>query len=158
MNTSRQPHTVSLLAAVAAAAVMLGACSRSDDATVGERVDGAVAQAEQKLDQAGAEAREKMDQARVATERAAEQAKDKMAGAAEAVSNTVADAAVTASVNAELAKDPKLSALQINVDTTNGHVRLSGKAPDADSRERATRLASAVKGVTHVENRLEVGG
>ena len=58
----------------------------------------------------------------------------------------------------ELAKDDKLSALKINVDTSNGRVMLSGKAPDAESRERATRLAANVKGVMQVDNRLEIGG
>lgn len=72
--------------------------------------------------------------------------------------SAVEDAAVTATINAELAKDPKLSALKIDVDTSNGRVSLKGKAPDADSRERATQIASAVRGVQSVDNQLEIGG
>lgn len=71
--------------------------------------------------------------------------------------SAVEDAAVTATINAELAKDPKLSALKIDVDTSNGRVSLKGKAPDADSRERATQIASAVRGVQSVDNQLQVG-
>jgi len=74
------------------------------------------------------------------------------------VGDKVADAAITASVNAELAKDAQLSALKINVDTSAGHVMLRGTAPSPDARERATRLAMAVKGVTAVDNQLEVRG
>ncbi|MBI3369988.1 MAG: BON domain-containing protein, partial [Burkholderiales bacterium] len=51
-----------------------------------------------------------------------------------------------------------LSALRIDVDTNNGNVRLSGVAPSVTARERASRLAAAVKGVNSVDNRLEVRG
>lgn len=71
--------------------------------------------------------------------------------------SAVEDAAVTATINAELAKDPKLSALKIDVDTSNGRVSLKGKAPDTDSRERATQIASAVRGVQSVDNQLQIG-
>ncbi|MFT3818255.1 MAG: BON domain-containing protein [Rubrivivax sp.] len=148
MNRNR--HTVrntTVLATAAAALLMLGACNRQDDRTVGEKIDSAVASAERKA-----------EEAKTATERAADQAGQKMEDAATRVGDAVSDAAVTAGVNAELAKDPKLSALQINVDTSNGRVMLSGKAPDAESRERATQLAANVKGVTQVDNRLEIGG
>lgn len=134
MNNSRSTRTITLVAA-AVAALSLGACSRNDDRTVGQQVDTAIAKTEQKA-----------EEAKAATERAAE-----------TVSEKVADAAVTASINAELARDPALSALKIDVDTTNGRVMLSGKAPDAAARERATALAAAVKGVTSVDNRLQVG-
>ena len=66
------------------------------------------------------------------------------------------DASITIGVNAELAKDSTLSALRINVDTSNGRVMLSGSAPDKTSRDRATQLAQSVKGVVSVDNRLEI--
>lgn len=72
--------------------------------------------------------------------------------------SAVEDAAVTATINAELAKDPKLSALRIDVDTSNGRVSLKGTAPDADSRDRATQIANAVRGVQSVDNQLQIGG
>jgi len=98
-----------------------------------------------------------MADAKVATERAADQVARSVESAADKVGASVSDAAVTASINAELARDPSLSAFKIDVDTTNGRVLLSGKAPDAAARERATTLASGVKGVTSVENRLQIG-
>jgi osmotically-inducible protein OsmY len=75
---------------------------------------------------------------------------------AERAGDAIGDAAITASVNAELARDNELSALGINVDTANGRVTLSGNAPNEAARERATQLASAVRGVTSVDNELRV--
>lgn len=75
-------------------------------------------------------------------------------------SNTVAaasDMTITAKVNAALAVDDQLKATQINVDTRDGQVTLSGQAPSAQSRERATTLAAAVDGVKQVKNQLVVG-
>ena len=69
---------------------------------------------------------------------------------------SVDDAGITVAVNAALAGDPKLSALKIDVDTSNGRVELKGSAPDDSSRRRATDLARAVKGVVAVDNRLVV--
>jgi len=57
-------------------------------------------------------------------------------------------------VNAKLAADSGLSALRINVDTVGGRVALSGDAPDAAARDRATALVRSVDGVTNVDNRL----
>ena len=73
------------------------------------------------------------------------------------VSQATTDMAITAKVNAALAVDDKLKATQINVDTREGQVTLTGAAPDAQSRERATTLASAVDGVKQVNNQLVVG-
>ncbi|MET0517392.1 MAG: BON domain-containing protein, partial [Burkholderiaceae bacterium] len=55
-----------------------------------------------------------------------------------------------------LAKDSELSALSINVDTRDGRVALKGKAPTLAARDRATQLASAVKGVVSVDNQLVI--
>ena len=73
------------------------------------------------------------------------------------VSQATTDMAITAKVNAALAVDDKLKATQINVDTREGQVTLTGAAPDAQSRERATTLATAVDGVKQVNNQLVVG-
>ncbi|MDN3920648.1 BON domain-containing protein [Roseateles violae] len=81
---------------------------------------------------------------------------DKAQQGANKVAASTEDAAITAKVKAELAKDPSLSALRINVDTQDGLVSLSGSAPDASAREHATRVAAAVKGVLSVDNRLVV--
>ena len=78
--------------------------------------------------------------------------------AAADVKEAVADTAITASVKAGLAKDPDLSALQINVDTTNGAVSLQGTAPTTAAKERAAAIVREVKGVKSVTNLLKVQG
>lgn len=83
-------------------------------------------------------------------------APDQAQQAADASTSKAKDAMITTAVNAELARDSKLSALGIDVDTNDGRVELQGSAPDADSRERATQLASSVDGVKSVDNKLTV--
>ncbi|MGQ3054240.1 MAG: BON domain-containing protein [Roseateles sp.] len=77
--------------------------------------------------------------------------------AADSTVSTATDMTITAKVNAALAVDDQLKATQINVDTRDGQVTLSGQAPDAQSRERATTLVSAIDGVKQVNNQLVVG-
>jgi osmotically-inducible protein OsmY len=70
------------------------------------------------------------------------------------VSAAIDDTGISAKVKAALAVDPALSASRIDVQTDNGVVRLSGPAPDAAAKERATVLAAAPQGVRAVDNRL----
>ena len=139
----KQPHhttpRLTLLATLALAAA-LGACSRQpdDELSAGQRVDNATADAKR-------EGREVLADARMSANEAA----DKTA-------QVTADMGITAKVNAALVADDQLKATQINVDTRDGQVTLSGQAPDAQSRERATTLAAAVDGVKQVNNQLVV--
>lgn len=146
------------LIGLVALAVSLAACTRHDDKSAGEQLDAAIAKTEQKTEQAQASAERQLAEAKADTVAAADKVEAKVKSTADMVGDKVADAAITASVNAELAKDSQLSALKINVDTNAGAVALRGTAPTADARERATRLAKAVKGVTSVDNQLEVRG
>jgi len=68
----------------------------------------------------------------------------------------VDDAAITASVTAGLAKDAELSAKQISVVTRAGSVKLTGPAPSAEAKARASDIAKSVSGVASVDNQLEV--
>ena len=128
-----------LVLAVAATAVLLAGCDRSNqDRTAGQKLDATVARAEQKSEEIKTDI------------------KNSTANAVNAVADKTRDAAITAAVNAELVRDSKLSALKIDVDTTDGRVVLRGTAPDTASVERAKVLASAVSGVVSVENALTV--
>ena len=132
--------------AIAATAVLLAACGKNDDnMTAGQKLDAAVATAEQKSDAAKADIKQEMAEAKVDAQHAAN-----------TVGEKIDDAMITASINAELAKDPSLSALKINVDTSNGAVTLNGSAPSSVAKDRATSLASTVKGVTSVDNKLVI--
>ena len=81
---------------------------------------------------------------------------DKAGQMASEAGDKMADATITAAVAAELALDKDLSALKVDIETTDGRVALRGTAPSADARDRATLLAEAVKGVRSVDNRLTV--
>lgn len=159
----------STLALAAAAMLTLGACSKTDDRTAGEKLDSTVAKTEQRAAEAKSDVSQGMANAKTEAQQAADRAAaavdkgtDKAAAAIDNATGkagqALSDAGITTSINAELAKDSTLSALKINVDTADGKVVLRGSAPSTDARERATRLAQAVKGVTGVDNRLEVRG
>jgi len=137
------------LAAAVAASLALAACDRQGDSTVGQ--SGADSTAPATQNNAGTQIREDARQLGQDMKAAGSDAADAMARGA-------ADATITAKVNAALAADDALKAIKINVDTTNGHVRLSGTAPSTEARQRATTLASAVEGVVQVDNRLTVDG
>lgn len=155
MNASR--HSLAPLAIALAAAFTLAACNRNDDGmTAGQKVDETVARAEQRADEAKASMDRNTEQAQSTVRDAAQDAKQAAANAGDKVAAAVSDAAITTSVNAELAKDDKLSAIKINVDTEQGRVALRGTAPDAESKDRATRIAANVKGVMAVDNQLTI--
>lgn len=139
-----------------AVAISLAACNKQEDKTAGQQLDQAIATTEQRAEAAKAEVQQEVAQAKANTAAAADDMSAKMKETADKVGNKVDDAAITATVNAELAKDSQLSALKINVDTSSGRVLLRGTAPNSDARERATNLTKAVKGVTSVDNQLEV--
>ena len=141
-TTTRIP----LLAALAVAAA-LTACSRNndEDLTAGQRLDGAVADAKREANETKRDAQQAMNDAEMKASRAADR-----------TAEVTTDMAITAKVNAALAVDDTLKATQINVDTRQGQVTLTGQAPDAQSRERAATLASAVDGVKQVNNQLVV--
>lgn len=137
-----------LLSAAVVLATSLGltACNREEEKrTVSQKVDSTIAKVEQQAGQAATEVKKGVDAARATT-----------GETIDAVGNKVKDAAITTAVNAELARDRSLSALKIDVDTSNGRVFLRGSAPDEQARERATQLALRVDGVVSVVNELQV--
>lgn len=127
-------HHTAFLTAIAVAAALTACAKRDEDTTAGQRVDGTSADARPS-------------------------GQDVQRGAAPAAETTsvTGDMAITAKVNAALVADDQLKAMQINVDTREGQVTLTGQAPDAQSRERATTLVTAVDGVKNVDNQLVVG-
>jgi hyperosmotically inducible protein len=70
----------------------------------------------------------------------------------EAVDDTV----ITSTIKASLVQDPTTKARQIEVETYRGVVQLSGFVDTAASKSRAEELAQKTKGVTRVDNNLEV--
>ncbi|MET0312105.1 MAG: BON domain-containing protein [Burkholderiaceae bacterium] len=144
------------LASVMVLVLALAACQKNDGETVGQKVDAAIAKTEQAAKEAKADVQAAANDAKPGVKDAAQDVKDATKDAAAVVAEKTGDAAITASVNAELAKDPDLSAIKINVDTKDGKVTLSGPAPTSGAKDRATTLAKNVKGVTSVDNQLAV--
>jgi osmotically-inducible protein OsmY len=149
MNTAqiaqRSTHRIASVLAVSALALGLAACSKSEDATVGQRLDSAVDRTEQAA-----------TDARIKAESAMQSAENKVQQGSTTAMEKIDDATITAQVSAGLAKDPDLSAIKINVDTVNGSVTLNGPATTPAAKERAETIATAVKGVTSVNNQLTV--
>jgi osmotically-inducible protein OsmY len=133
---------------IATTAVLLSltACGQKEEATVGQKIDGAMTSTEQ----AALQARQDMESTAADIKREGEQA-------VQSVTTAATDMAITTKVKAALAADDQLSALKIEVDTVQGVVSLTGPAPSAEASERATTLAKAVEGVTEVQNKLVVG-
>lgn len=68
----------------------------------------------------------------------------------------VDDSVITAKVKAALVADPTTKAHQINVETFNGTVQLSGFVDTAKARERAVQVAKGIEGVRNVKNDMEL--
>lgn len=87
---------------------------------------------------------------------AANRAANKVESAAEKVAAKADDAATTVKVKARLMAEPGIDSLQIDVDTSNGRVTLTGEVYTPQNRARAKELASSVEGVTGVVDRLSI--
>lgn len=70
----------------------------------------------------------------------------------------VDDVTIGTKLKAALAADPELSALKINVDTTQGAVKLKGEVKTIALRRKAEELARGIEGVKSVDNQLMITG
>ena len=152
----RPAHRIASILAVSALALGLAACGKTEEPTVGQRLDSAVEKTEQAAADARVKAESAMQSAETKMEQGAANAEATAKDAANTAKGAIDDATITAQVNAGLAKDPDLSALKINVDTVNGKVTLNGPAPSTVARDRAETIAKIVTGVTSVNNQLVV--
>ena len=71
-------------------------------------------------------------------------------------SERVDDAAITAKVKSALAGDPRTKAHQVNVETREGTVQLSGFVDSSEAKSTAEQLARAVDNVKSVDNEIDV--
>ena len=68
------------------------------------------------------------------------------------------DPGITTSVKSNLAADDTVKAYQIDVDTQEGVVTLSGNVPSAAAKQRAVALARETDGVRNVVDNITVAG
>lgn len=142
---------------IVCAAITLSACNRTDSTdTAGKKLDRVVASTEKATAKAEASAKASIDAAEAKVRETGANVKEAAKSASANMGKSVADAAIVTSVSADLVKDPDLSALKIDVDASDGVVRLYGPAPTEASRARASAIARSVKGVVKVENLLVV--
>jgi hyperosmotically inducible periplasmic protein len=111
--------------AAAAALLLLSGCDRQDNRTVGQKVD--------------------QSAAKIA---------DKTSEAATNVALAADDTAITAKVKTALMAEPGLKSLDINVETKDAMVTLSGNVGSSDLRERAKQIATTTSGVRGVIDNL----
>jgi len=71
-------------------------------------------------------------------------------------SDSVDDTAITAKVKTALGGDPRTKAHQINIETREGVVQLSGFVDTSEAKSTAEELARSVENVKSVDNEIDV--
>lgn len=82
--------------------------------------------------------------------------RDGAEGAGASAGRVIDDSVITGKVKAALIADSTTKAHQIEVETYQGTVQLSGFVDSKESRSRAAELARQVEGVKTVKNSLEL--
>lgn len=130
--------TLTTLILASVAAVALSACSQQEQEETREA------------------AQSSLEQATEATKQAASDAADFTRETAERTGDFLSDSAITARVKTALFEAHQVSAGNINVETIDGHVVLSGVVATSEEADLAVQLAQGVEGVKSVENDIEV--
>ena len=118
--THRPSHRIGTILAVSALALGLAACSKTEEPTVGQRLDSAVEKTEQAAAEARVKAESAMNNAGTKMEQGAASVEASAKNAGATAMAAIDDATITAEVKAGLAKDADLSAVMIYVDTVGG--------------------------------------
>jgi hyperosmotically inducible periplasmic protein len=115
------------------------------------------AEAEQTAHDAKEKSEAKAHDTKVKTEDTAHDAKVKAERAADKTGDALSDAAITSEVKTKFLAEPGVSGLNINVDTNNGVVTLSGMVKSKAESQKAMTIARNSKGVKRVVNNLKIG-
>ena len=165
------PSRAIVVAAITGVMLIASGCDKYTDSgqTVGQKLDNAIDKTNANIVAAGGKVEEKVGQAGAAvanvgdsiastTGSAIDKAGDAVFTKVDQVGTIVDDSAITASIKADLLKDPGLSALGIDVNTVKGEVTLKGEVSTEVRKQRAEGIASHIVGVTKVNNQLKVRG
>ncbi len=87
---------------------------------------------------------------------AGQELSQKTAEAAKAAEETLSDGALTAKIKAKMALDDSVKALDLNVDTVNTVVTVTGKVRTQAERDRALALARETNGVRQVVDHIKI--
>jgi hyperosmotically inducible protein len=133
--------------------LVIGTAKAQDaDDTVGTAGRTAGAKADDAADRAGNTAERAADKTKDATKRAGEKAKDTAGTTGEAVT----DGWITTKVKSSFVGVDALEGSDIDVDTNDHVVTLTGTVASEAGRAEAVRIAKAVKGVTSVSDKLTI--
>jgi osmotically-inducible protein OsmY len=88
--------------------------------------------------------------------RAGEEISQKTAAAAKTAGEVLSDGALTTKIKAKMGLDDTVQALDLNVDTVDGVVTVTGKVRSTAERDRALALARETNGVRQVIDRIVV--
>ncbi len=169
----KTPFTLrhAFIATVIGIMVSVSGCNKYTDSgqTVGQKLDNAIDKTNAKIAAANDKVEEKVARAGAVVASAGESisnttgvainnANTAVSSKVDQVGNIVEDSAITASIKADLLKDPGLSALGIEVNTVKGEVTLRGAVSTDVRKQRAEGIASHIVGVTKVNNLLRVSG
>ncbi len=160
-NSTSRFFAIAMIAFTCAVVLALAGCGKSDTPvpageTVGQKLDKAIDKTSEKMDAVGNKVGAQIEKAGDAMSSAATSLKASANVTATKTGDAISDVAITASINTDLLKDPELSVIKIDVDTKMGAVVLNGLTPNEGARQRAEKIAAAVKGVTTVSNNLTV--
>lgn len=165
------PHFSFVVALIFSVVLITFGCSKYTDSgqTVGQKLDNAIDKTNAKIADTGDKIVKKVDLAGAAVVGASESistttgaAIDKAGTAVfskvDQVGTIAEDSAITASIKADLLKDPGLSALGIEVNTVKGEVTLKGEVSTEIRRQRAEGISRHIVGVSKINNLLKVNG
>ena len=131
-----------------------------DDLTVGPVPAATTGAYEQKAEDTAHNAKVKTEDAahdaKVKTEEYGHDAKVKTENAAEKTGEVITDAAITSEVKTKFLAEPGVSGLNINVDTNDHVVTLSGNVKSKAEAAKAMSIARDSKGVKRVVNHLKM--
>ena len=128
----------------------------------GDRAAAATAEAGEKISAGAEKAAENVS---AGAERAAEnvaagteRAAENVAAGTERAAEAAGDAAITSKVKSKLIADPEVKGVDIDVDTRNGVVTLTGAATSRALAAEAVKLARHTDGVKSVVDKIKVTG
>ena len=165
------PSQSVMVAVIVGVLLIASGCNKYTDSgqTVGQKLDNVIDKTNAKIVSTGDNVGKKVDQAGAAVASVGESissstgaALDKAGNAVftkvDQVGTIVDDSAITASIKADLLKDPGLSALGIEVNTVKGEVTLKGEVATEGRKQRAEGITRHIVGVTKINNLLKVSG
>ena len=124
------------------------------DASGDTRIHVNDAQVKRNLDRAGQELKQDAQNLGNAVEKGA---KDADARVGPAARDALSDAGLTAKVKGRLLAAPDVHALNVNVDSRDGRVTLSGHVASASEKADVLKIATRTDGVKDVVDQLQIG-